>query len=319
MKQRIMISIDVEAPLGSDGVDNLIYCKTASGEYGINFLMDCFDKYGYKGLFFVDVAEAWEYGQEPIEKVIKHIVSRGHEVGVHLHPDRMGDKDRKFLWQYSYDEQYEMIKKCTDFYRRAVGKFPKSFRAGRYGADDNTVKALASLGYEIDMSYFYRRKTCRISKQESINGLFQMEGLIEVPVTSYKSFQFFKYVRHDKLDFSMPFSEFQHVLKKAKKENSVAICSFFLHSFSLVNWRKDPDHPKANKSAIKKLLRELEYISSCDSFDVVTEEDVSGIYNEVSHDSATKTLLDLSKNPTSLLYFTIRAISTIKDRLERNI
>ena len=318
MKQRVLISIDVEAPTGVNGVDNLVFCKIKDRQFGINYLMDCFDRFGFKGLFFVDIAEAWEYGFDSIINVINSIVSRGHDVGVHLHPDRMSDKDRRFLWQYSYEEQYEMIKKCTDFFIEAIGRPPFSFRAGRYGANDDTIKILESLGYSVDMSFFYGKKTCRIADAKSINGLYYNGKVLEVPVTSFKSFAFFKYKRFDKLDFSMPFSEFKRVLCRARKRNSVDVCSFFLHSFSLIKWRKNPDRPKVDKRAVRKLLKELKYISSSD-YDVIREDMLFDAYNDCSTNSSAKEQFDLSKGIVPFFYFGIRAVSTIKSRFERNI
>ena len=313
MTQRVLISIDTEAPVGLDGINNLIFCKTKKGEYGINYLMDCFDRYKFKALFFVDLAEAWEYGESEICAVLRAIDKRGHDIGVHIHPDRMADPKRRFLWQYSYEEQLSIIQKCTDLYEKTLLRKPKSFRAGRYGADENTIRALSKLGYEIDMSYFYSRKTCQLDSSLSYNQVFAIDNVIEVPVTSFKSFKFFKYQRHDKLDFSMPFLEFKHVFKHMLKEQCVDVASFFLHSFSLVNWRKKPDSPRLLTRNVKKLDKMLKFLSDR-RFQVISEADV---FEPAAY--GPKPGFDLSKSILAPLFFAIRALSTLKDRLERNV
>ena len=64
MKQSVLVSVDTEGPAGDNPIDTLIYGKTsAKKEYGIQFLMRLFERYSIRGLFFVDIAEAWDYGK----------------------------------------------------------------------------------------------------------------------------------------------------------------------------------------------------------------------------------------------------------------
>ena len=255
-QQLFLVSIDTEAPAGNDAVNNMIYCKTDSGEYGINHIMDMLDSYDIKGLFFVDIAEAWHYGEEKIKKVLFDIDNRNHDIGVHIHPDHMTDPDRRFLWQYSFDEQYEIIKKCTEFYESVLGRKPLSFRAGRYGADNNTIKILSMLGYKYDMSMYYgMKKRCKIDGEfETINNVKLLPGgVYEIPVTVFKSFDFIGYKRFDKLDESMPYGEFVGVVKEMLTSRSVSVGSFFMHSFSFVDWRKNPNKPVYRETNDKRI------------------------------------------------------------------
>ena len=264
MTQRAIVTIDVEAPIGDDGVNNLIYGLIGEQEYGIKCIMDILDEYSIKGLFFVDIAEAFEYGEEAISKVITSILDRGHFCGVHLHPDRMNKKKKKFLWEYTYNEQLEMISWCTDFYKRITGRYPVSFRAGRYGANNDTLNILKELGYKVDMSmYFGMKKRCKIAGDyKTINGIKNNNGLLEYPVTVFESFHLFKYIRFDKIDESMPYCEFCTVVKKAIKQNNVDVINFFVHSFSFLFWRKNPDKPLPNKRSIRRFRKMLSFLSN---------------------------------------------------------
>ena len=139
-----IFTVDVEGHVGSDPVGHLIYGETADGKLcGIDMLMDTIDRYKMRGLFFVDIAEAWDYGEDKIAGVLKHIEGRGHDVGVHIHPDHMADRKRLFLSEYSKEEQYEIISKCTNFYEKVLGHKPLAFRAGKYGANRETLDILA--------------------------------------------------------------------------------------------------------------------------------------------------------------------------------
>lgn len=60
MKIKMIMTVDVEGHIGRDPVGSLIYGICQNGKFhGIDEEMDIFDKYGVKGIFFVDIAEAW--------------------------------------------------------------------------------------------------------------------------------------------------------------------------------------------------------------------------------------------------------------------
>lgn len=315
-QQLFLVSIDTEAPAGNDAVNNMIYCKTDAGEYGINHIMDMLDCYDIKGLFFVDIAEAWHYGEEKIKKVLLDINNRKHDIGVHIHPDHMADPDRMFLWQYSFDEQYEIIKKCTEFYERVLGRKPLSFRAGRYGADNNTIRILSKLGYKYDMSMYYgMKKRCKMDgKYETINKVKLLPGgVYEIPVTVFKSFDFLGYKRFDKLDESMPYGEFVGVVNEMLTTKSVSIASFFMHSFSFVNWRKNPDDPDFNSRNHNRIDSMFRYILECNLGCFISEGELEKIKTENIQEKHDVMQLFSPK------YALLRAYKIMREKLIRNI
>jgi peptidoglycan/xylan/chitin deacetylase (PgdA/CDA1 family) len=273
-KKPVLITIDTEGPCGSDPVEHLIYGVTNKGERcGIEMLMDIFDLYSVKGLFFVDIAEAWNYGKEKIKDVLKCIRQRGHDTGVHIHPDHIADKNRRYLWQYSYNEQYEILQQCLDFYCSCTGEMPLSFRAGRYGLNNDTLDILSKQGYQYDMSGFYGSRYCRISPPLTCNKLTIYKDIVEIPVTVYKSYECLGYSRYDKIDVSMPFGEFKRITGRMLSDDSIDIISLFLHSFSLLDWRKKCDAPKYLKREQSKACKMIEFLmdSGC-SF--ISEKDL---------------------------------------------
>lgn len=130
MKKKVIFTIDVEGHIGTDPVDKLIYGKIDGKSYGIELIMDICDQYDIRALFFVDVAEAFHYGEKKIADVISTIRKRGHDVGVHIHPDHMCDKNNLFLSKYSINEQEKIIEKCTAFLR-ALQEKAKSIQSGK--------------------------------------------------------------------------------------------------------------------------------------------------------------------------------------------
>lgn len=263
-----LITIDTEGPLGNNPVDNLIWGKTDQGYFGIDYIMDICDSFNTKALFFVDFAEVWSFGEEAINDVVSRIDSRGHEVGVHIHPDHMGDSSRKFLWQYSKVEQQKIITLCSEKYKKMIGKDPLYFRAGKYSANNDTLEIIASLGYKYDLSEFYGKQWCGIDPPITADMPCRYGRLVEIPVSAFRSVHLFGVNHIDKLDLEMVSAEFKYVVNKYKKFDS-CILIVFLHSFSLLEWRKRPDSPIPSYPAINKVRTGIEYVSKCPDIELL--------------------------------------------------
>lgn len=316
--QKVMVSIDTEGPAGSDPVKHMIYGEAADGhEYGIRYLMKLFSDRKIKGLFFVDIAEIGDYGEEKIGRVLKEIADGGHDIGVHVHPDHMGDLSRRYLWQYTQEEQYEIIARCTDFYEKVLGKRPLSFRAGRYGADNHTLQVLDKLGYKYDMSLFYASRYCKIDPPVTWNRVISCgnNGLKEVPVTTFRSLTTPFYSRNDQIDSGNIPSEFRRCIRAIIATNSVDVVSMFFHSFQFLNWRKHLDSPLFSKHKWRTAVSNLDYLLTQD-VEWITEENLSNLSCNASDSLGS---LDCSKGILPFYYFSLRAVDTIWQRMMLNV
>lgn len=317
MKQRILVSVDTEAPIGSNAVDNMIYCKTKDGEYGIKYLFDLFEEFGIKALFFVDIPEIVDHGSYSIQKVMEDIENAGHDIGVHVHPDHMLDSNRRYLWEYTRDEQFEIISRCTDFYEMILGRKPKSFRAGRYGANNDTLDILAQLGYKYDMSLFYSSKYCKIAPYFTCNRVkeYKESGLLEFPVTTFKSFTSPFYSRNDQIAPGFYPFEFKKDLKEIIKSQEIDVISLIFHSFEFIDWRKNPDKPSFNERKLFRVRKNLEFIKQ-NGTKYISENELQEILWNYSEDLGK---LDLSKGAFPVFFFARRAIRVIHDKYILNV
>lgn len=312
---KIIFTVDVEGHVGKNPIEKLIYGRMKDGTViGIDMIMDCLDEHGVTGLFFVDIAEAWEYGEQKVANILRHIDERGHDVGVHIHPDHMADKKRLFLSEYSYEEQTDIIKKCTDFYKTVLDKDPKAFRAGKYGANWDTLDILAKFGYKADFSEFYGQKWCRIAPACTKSKMVRLEnGLLEIPVTSYQSFRTPFYSRFDKMDVENCYSEFRHVLDNIVDNMGYNVIVLFAHSFSLCDWKRDPDNPKFNKCKYDKFYKQIEYVSRKYNENWT---DLDGIINIKDINVDGNGEFFVSKGLKAWRFFFCRCIQVLKDRLD---
>ncbi len=178
--------------------DRSIACRTPTGDVGIGYQMDVMDNHGIKGVFFVDPMPALLWGTGAIAAVVEPILERGHEVQLHLHPEWLelaGDanplagRTGRNMHDFTEPEQVELLGLARDELVRAGAPAPTAFRAGNFGADDATLRALANVGIRYDSSHVpgIADSECRISLSADDRRVVRHQGTIEVPVGSIRS------------------------------------------------------------------------------------------------------------------------------------
>ena len=318
MRQKVLVSVDTEGPAGKMPVEKMIYGQARDGrEYGISFLMNLFERNDIKALFFVDIPEIADRGENKIAEVMHHISERGHDVGVHVHPDHMADSNRRYLWEYTADEQYEIIARCTDFYEKTLKKPPLSFRAGRYGANNDTLDVLEKLGYRYDMSEFYASRYCKINPPVTWNRIVQCgdRQLKEVPVTTVKSFSVPFYSRNDQIDSGRLPGEFRRFMSEIIETSAVDVVSMFFHSFQFLDWRINPDSPKFSDRKLNNVIKNLQYLKE-QNVRFISENELANI-EENQEDKLGA--VDTSKGLMAYYFFTIRAAQVLWNKMVRNV
>ena len=177
-----------------------IACETPRGAVGIFHQMDLLDANDLKGVFFVDPMPALLWGVDAISDVVGPIVARGHEVQLHCHTewleyDASGRLARgrtgRNIADFSREDQYRILAWARDTLIAAGAPAPVAFRAGNYGADDNTLRALARLGLAYDTSYCPALAgvgDCGIALRADVLQPVRRCGVIEVPVACIQSF-----------------------------------------------------------------------------------------------------------------------------------
>ncbi len=178
--------------------DTCVWCRRpGGGEHGVRAIMDVLEAAGLAGVFFVDSAIAAIDSPAALREVCREIIERGHDVQLHLHPGARayarvraagpvagkppGTADN--LHAYDEDEQHALLVEARDVLAEAAGRTPVAFRAGNYGVNDASLRALARAGFAVDLSYnlAYLGGQCRLSGHH--NAPYRAEGLVEIPVT----------------------------------------------------------------------------------------------------------------------------------------
>ena len=215
--------------------DVLVFGKVQGREAGIGYMNRIARQFGASITHFVDVYQA-KY-QNNIINACESILSNGHKLALHTHPRSMYGK--RYMCEYSLPEQQKIIEYGQSFFKSYVNVEIGCHRAGGYGADVNTMKALQEAGIYKDSSYYYSTPACMLPF-DNINSVFWHGKVLEIPVTVYNismnflGYNLFKKHRVQKLDFRYGSSvgEILTVIDRMEKDSVIIL---FLHSFNFLD------------------------------------------------------------------------------------
>ncbi len=123
-------------------------------------LRPLWDKYNVNPIYFVSPEVVYD---RSCCKVLEGEIKRGAIIGTHLHSeyiepditirDPAGLSSGEFpCYAHEREIEYNKIKNFTELIRNNLDFRPVWYRAARYGADLDTIKSLAELGYRYDSS-----------------------------------------------------------------------------------------------------------------------------------------------------------------------
>jgi hypothetical protein len=254
----VLITIDTEysAGLYARGIgtdravnfDRAIACRSSQGEAGIFYQMEVFERCGIKAIFFVDPMPALVWGQAAVDAVVQPIIERGHEVQLHCHTEwlefagnspllgRTGSNIKDF----TQAEQHTLLEWGLDRIEQAGALRPIAFRAGNYGANDDTLRALAALGLHWDSSFpaGFAGSLCDISLPQGDCRPATHCGINEFPASAIAARGG---GRHAQLT-ALSFGEICAAITHAAQADWPGFC-LVSHSFELYN--RDTQRPNA--------------------------------------------------------------------------
>ena len=219
-----------------------IGCETPGGGVGISYQMDVFERHGLKGVFFVDPMPAMVWGREAIADIVGPIVERGHDVQLHLHAEwlalageanPLGNRTGRNMADFDLEDQATLIDYARDVLVAAGAPAPVAFRAGNYGANDDTLRALAQLGIRYETSHCpgITKGECAIQLGPDDRHVMEHCGVVQVPIGCIEDIG--GGLRHAQLT-ALSSSE---IIAAARHAHEQGIASFTLvsHSFELLS------------------------------------------------------------------------------------
>jgi hypothetical protein len=176
-----------------------IYGVTRDGEFGLRYQLDVLSAEGLRGVFFIEAISALRSGINTLRDMIELVQSRGHDVELHVHSEWLEWLEPSFLpgrkalhmRELSLVDQALLIAKAVSLFKEAGLKTPaRAFRAGNYGANLDTLQALAQNGIIFDSSYNYPYigSACDVTTSEPLMQSQWINGVFEVPVNFYQDY-----------------------------------------------------------------------------------------------------------------------------------
>ncbi len=166
---------------------------------GIGLIMDELEACGFHGTFYTEAIGAESFGIEGLRKVCTELVSRGHDVQLHVHPNLRephwhSNKSTQVddnIASYSLQDQTALLKEGIDILVDAG--VPRddllSYRAGNFGASNVTWQAMREASLVLSSNYnpSYKGRECQIDYAESTSDLFatSAEGVWELPISNF--------------------------------------------------------------------------------------------------------------------------------------
>jgi hypothetical protein len=258
----VFITVDVELRIGratltpsglAEAMRAGIYGRTPEGDFGLPFKLRTLNSHGLKGVFFVESLSASALGVDPLRETVDLISGAGQESQLHVHAEWLSlmsepilaGRTGRNMRDFSEDEQTRLIGAALANFHAASGRRPTAFRAGNYGANFSTLRALARNGIFVDTSYnaCYLGDPCDMQTPQPLVRPQYFDDVLELPVTFFEDWP--GHMRHAQVG-ACSFGEMSSMLMQAWRKGwgSFVIVS---HSFELMNRARTRADPIATR------------------------------------------------------------------------
>ena len=272
---QITISIDTEFSIAGHFEDPqsnqpvaepAVYGVVDGREEALGFMLETFDRYQTNASFFVECANYFFFGDEPMQGVIKRLQSAQQDIQLHVHPVWLSFNRDPAVGTFprhddcagrSFEELKQVFSTCIEVFERWVGHRPLAIRTGSLRADDNVYRVMRELGIpmssNIALGVYQPLETALCHD----SGRHLIQGVMELPVFSYQDLNLAGKRHKKSLQItSCSWPEMRHLLWRARAagiENIVILT----HPFEFVKKRdfryKTLIRNRVNQERLQKL------------------------------------------------------------------
>ncbi|MDJ0656787.1 MAG: hypothetical protein QNJ40_21680 [Xanthomonadales bacterium] len=261
---KVFLTIDTETWwFYDDFLDNhrsAVYGEVGGKQYGLPYQLQLFRDHGLKANFFVEPLFTLSSGMDPLSEMVASIQNAAQDVQLHIHTEWLERTGKNFLLsgqtgdnisEFSLGDQVELIANAKHLLQQAGAENITAFRAGNYGANADTLLALAQNGIYQDTSYnyCYLDAECKLRMERPLYQPCRVGEIIEYPITFFEDFP--GHFRHLQVT-ACSSSEMEHVLNTALAQNWGHVV-VVLHTFECVQRLNSSGRHRVDHIVLRRL------------------------------------------------------------------
>ena len=237
-----------------------VYGEVDGREEALGFMLETFDRYDISSSFFIECANYYYFGDEPMQGITQRILSAGQDVQLHVHPIWLHFNQDPDIGSFprhddcagrSYDDLFRAFSLCRDVFRRWTGKDPLALRTGSLSTDENVYRVMHDLGIKLSSNIGMGIVEHQQPLLRHNSGRHSIHGVMELPILTYQDMSFAGRKHWKSLQItSCSWPEMRHILWQARKlgvENIVILT----HPFEFIK-RADFQYRKLTRNRINQ-------------------------------------------------------------------
>jgi peptidoglycan/xylan/chitin deacetylase (PgdA/CDA1 family) len=263
-----------------------IYGATQDGEFGLEFQCALLRDHGLKAVFFVETLFASVVGLDPLRQIVETIRKYdGQTAELHAHPEWTryfpapalpAGRTFQHFHQLTLEQQSALLGLAHRNLQDSGVTHVRAFRAGNYGANLDTCRALAALGIPFDFSYdaAFPGGCCKIPATEPLFQPAALCGVTEIPTSFFEDYP--GHLRHVQI-CACSFAEMRHALEQAWRAGWRYFV-ILLHSFELIRReRRSECRGRLNPIPLHRMERLCRFLSQeNDRFETIACQSLEG-------------------------------------------
>nr|WP_067297787.1 hypothetical protein [Marinobacterium profundum] len=273
-RTQICITVDTEFSIAGHFQDParyaplaepVIYGDSRNKRQGLYFLLDTLARYELTATFFVECANYFYFGDEPMRSIVKQLQQASQDIQLHIHPVWLsfGQSREPFPRHDNcdgrrYEEIVRVITVCADIFERWAGHRPLALRTGSLRTDYNVYRAMAEVGIPMASNIALGIFQPVEPELQLDSGRRRIQGAMELPVFTYRDRNLFGAHKKSLQITSCSWPEMRHLLWAARRAGVEQVI-MLTHPFEFIK-KSDFRYTRVtrnrvNQSRLEKLCR----------------------------------------------------------------
>src|SRR6267143_1064950 len=179
-------------------MDCYIWGHTSKGSFGLPYQTALLREHGLKAVFFVESLFAGVVGMDRLQEIVEILRGAGQEMQLHIHTEwlermessPLGSHFGQNMKDFSVAEQETLITLARGNLERCGVTGIQAFRAGNFGANHDTLRALSACRMRVDTSHNigFVGSDCGIEVNPLLVQPRRLHGIEEYPVSYFRYF-----------------------------------------------------------------------------------------------------------------------------------